>query len=402
MDSFTCYDFFKMSNFLPTNEERLKRFLSKFVPLSGLSLPAAVHRGIERISGQDGSVLAIGPKHVVDYIPRRFFRDGSTIESLGKIPLWNVPSLLNRYQPTVDFTAIVMDHWSAKRVLERNRYLICPTWVASWMPLTPEFNVRNLSNLNHSMSRDMAYVRNGRFAHEISLDHRELDHFYDRFYIPYVIGRHGGLANMISRRKIRSIMRRGNLVWLERKGKRVAGLLSSTRRGNLEIAVIGLADGNIELLRGGTMSSLYFHAIQYGIDLGATSVFFGGSRPSLHDGVFRFKRKWGAIICEHPGLNYDMFLNWNRFQGRVANFFSHTSIIHRENKGSSALWVYPESLLPVPERIAVEINHIKTPGLQKMRVIMQGSVPERIDLPEGVELLKMNSNILESPFEFGA
>jgi len=194
-------------------------------------------------------------------------------------------------------------------------------------------------------------------------------------------------------------MRHGHLVWLKRKNNRIAGFLIVNHDDHMEALVLGLADGNPEHLRGGTMSALYFHSMKYGFDLGQNAIFFGGTRPSLHDGVFRFKRKWGGILCEHPAINYELLLHWNHFQGRVSNFFSHTSIIHREKERLSVLWAYPLSQPPSGDELMKEYNRIKSPGVYKMRIVGPGGLSSGIELPENVELLRMNSDQLRSPFE---
>jgi len=375
-------------NLTPT--QKLKRFISNFLPLGGWKAQVAVHRGLERVSGHPSSVLTVGGNRIVGYIPHRFFDGDTRVENLGKVSLWKLPSLLEQLQPQVDLTALVLDRWSV-RWLPKQPYLTSPTWVASWMPITNEFEERKLSKLNRSMSRDMAYVRNNRFTYEVSRNMRDLNLFYDRYYHPYITRRHDTLSGFMNRYEAMLFLRQGHLVWLKRDGVRVAGALIVNEGKLMKLVILGIADGDTNLLRGGTISALYYYAIQHGKKNGQTAVFYGGSRPSLHDGVFRFKRKWGAVLCEHPGINYEMLLHWSRMDGVVANFLSHTSIIYYDNGNLSALWVYPGNLPLTADALMSEYNHIHIPGLHGMSILLPDNLPAGVNLSGNIRLINYKS-----------
>jgi hypothetical protein len=62
-----------------------------------------------------------------------------------------------------------------------------------------------------------------------------------------------------------------------------------------------------------------------------------GCRPSLHDNLLRFKRKWSATLRDKPDNVYDVLVRWQAFNEVIADFLSHTSLIFRDGDGFSAI-----------------------------------------------------------------
>ena len=60
-------------------------------------------------------------------------------------------------------------------------------------------------------------------------------------------------------------------------------------------------------------------------------------RPSLHDNLFRYKRKWSAIVRDKPDNVYDLLVRWNTIGGVVTEFLAHTSLIFRDGDDLSAI-----------------------------------------------------------------
>jgi hypothetical protein len=159
----------------------------------------------------------------------------------------------------------------------------------------------------------------------------------------------------------------------------------------------GVLDGRTDLLRKGAVAALYVHAIQHARRQGCAKVFLGGSRPSLHDGLFRYKNKWGAAVCEHPEVHMAMLLRWNRLEGPVAGFLSHTSIIHLDRDGLSALWAVPRDLPLTAERLDKEYRAINTTGLRRFRILLPGEPPPGFACPPDVRLIPLPSMAQAGP-----
>lgn len=85
------------------------------------------------------------------------------------------------------------------------------------------------------------------------------------------------------------------------------------------------------------MAALYYFSILHARLLGCAEVDFRGARPSLHDGLLRYKRKWGNVLYDKTDSYYDLLVHWNGVNGVVKDFLSHTGLIFREKGGLSAI-----------------------------------------------------------------
>ena len=70
---------------------------------------------------------------------------------------------------------------------------------------------------------------------------------------------------------------------------------------------------------------------------GCAHLNLGGSRPSLRDGLLRYKAKWGAILDVQREPLYWWLVSWKRLDGAVAEFLSGTPLIFRDGNGLSGL-----------------------------------------------------------------
>ena len=56
-----------------------------------------------------------------------------------------------------------------------------------------------------------------------------------------------------------------------------------------------MATDELPLNKRGIMAALYYYSIAHAGQLSCAEVDFRGARPSLHDGLVRYKRKWGML-----------------------------------------------------------------------------------------------------------
>jgi hypothetical protein len=122
-------------------------------------------------------------------------------------------------------------------------------------------------------------------------------------------------------------------------------------------------------MKKGALAATYFYLITYARQEGCTRIDFGGNRPSLHDGVLRYKRKWGVALSEKSDIPYDHLVRWNRLDGVVADFLSHTSLIFRDRGGLSAISAVDHEG-PVPASHAWTVHHcIWIQGLRRLYLV---------------------------------
>jgi hypothetical protein len=325
----------KASGYLPLTVERtLKRYLSLGLPLTGLRVPVALLRGPLRPSGRVGTLLIAGRHPLVKYLPGRFFAREPQRTRVGKVWVWALPHALKRHQPPADLTIAVVDRHSARLFFDED-YLAVPEWVGSWLTVPEE--PKKLGRANGSVREDLRKIRNNGLQPVISHSEAEFDLFYRTMYVPFIRNRFGDFAFVSNPRYLRRRFRQGGMLWVQRGGERLAGEAFWRYKQTLYMLAMGTANGESAPMKQGALAAAYYYLIQYAGQQGCTRLDLGGSRPSLHDGVLRYKRKWGVVLSEKPDTYYDFLVRWNRLDGVVADFLSHTSLIFRDRGGLSAI-----------------------------------------------------------------
>jgi hypothetical protein len=328
---------------------------------------------------------------------QRFFAAAPVEESRTRVPVWSLRKHLHQHQPQADLTLCGLDVISAWLFAPRH-CLALPPLVSAWMAAPSDAQP---GTLQHGRTEsDFRRVRRQGFGREFSTSAADFDFFYTRCYRPYIHQRHGRAAELAPRWMLRLVHRCGGILWITRQGERLAGDIILRRGAYFTPVVTGLLDGREDLLRQGALTALYVHGLEQARELGCTRILLGGSRPSLHDGVLRYKAKWLDGLMPHAGpfsSNHTLLVHWPRLSASVAGLLGHTSLIHREQGCHSALWAFPPGVPLTAETLQQHLHALKLRGLHRFRILLPGDAPEGFACPHGVRLVPMASVAQCSP-----
>jgi hypothetical protein len=107
--------------------------------------------------------------------------------------------------------------------------------------------------------------------------------------------------------------------------------------------------------------------------LGLRTLNLGGCRPTLRDGVFRYKRKWGARFGIKADQYFDLYLRWHKPSLALDELLQHTPLVIRDGAGMSQLAALPSQ---EPGRALALASELRTLGLQ--RTILVGRTSEAL------------------------
>jgi len=298
-------------------------------------IPIVLLRGPTNPSGQNGTLLVAGHDPWVGYLPGRFFLHEPQRERIGNVFAWELPAVLHRLGAAADLTIVRADRLSAEKFLGKG-YLAVPEWVGMRLAVPDDLDA--FVHGNHSIREDMRLAHRHKLYPLVTKGEERFDEFYDSMYGPFSQARHGAMAIVKSRHDLRRRLRKGGILWVIRDNHPLAGMLFERKNGTLGMQAIGMATGELPLKKRGIMAALYYHCIAHARRLKCTEVDFRGARPSLHDGLFRYKRKWGNTLYDRADMYYDLLVRWNGLNAVVKEFLSHTGLIFREESRLSAIY----------------------------------------------------------------
>ncbi len=316
-------------------QERVTRYALHLVSTHGLrSVPVTAWQGQARESGHIGRLVVAGDDPWVQYLPQRFFCGEVERKSLGQVPVRSLPRFLGRVQESADLTIARVDRLTGQRIFLRD-YLVVPEWVG--MRMTVPNDVGALVASSSNIQRDVRRIRQRRYRPVVSMGDRDFELFYERFYLPLSKARYQELLVVRSADDLRRRVRRGGILWNQCEGRTVSALLFEEKESSLDVLAVGVQEGDLALVKGGAIAALYYFIIDMANKGGHRTIDFRGNRPSLNDGVLRYKSKWGATLYDKADSYHDLFVRWGRATEVVKGFLSHTPLIFREEGGFSAL-----------------------------------------------------------------
>ncbi len=315
--------------------------------------PVARLRGTS-LAGRPATMIVAGPERRLNYLAERFFSGTPEAEPLGEYPSWQVERVVRRFRTEADMVAIRADRASA-RLFFRDPYTRVPAWIGMQVDPAPA------GHMSRGAREDLRRIRRAGIGTEFGAGEPELREFYESFYVPLLERRHGEAAYVRDLLWLRERLRRGGLLWAVKDGARVAGELYEIREHTLSLCAIGLRNGELALAREGALAVLYHRMIEFARERGCTLVDMGLVRPSLKDGLLRYKAKWGAAVSERPENYYLFLVHWNAWNPAVSAFFAATPLVHRSPGGLSAIAVSTAAEPPetVQRNLAVEgLEHL--------------------------------------------
>jgi hypothetical protein len=283
-------------------------------------VPVFLLRGPTWPTGRAGTMLLAGEERWSRYLPGRFFAEPPQRERLGAYPVWALPRVLARHRAAADLTVARVDQMSARLFFD-DSYLRVPEWVRLCVPVPAD--LKTLIRAHDSLREDVRVVRRNGLQPRITHDDAEFDAFYRNDYVPYARTRHGEDSFVFPQRFLRKQFRRGGLLWVEHEGRRLSGTVFPA------------------LLKQGAFIASYIFCFDYARQRGIATVDLRGCRPSLHDNLFRYKRKWSAVLRDKADNVYDWLVRWHTIEGVVTEFLTHTSLIFRDGDDLSAIHADP-------------------------------------------------------------
>jgi hypothetical protein len=201
-------------------------------------------------------------------------------------------------------------------------------------------------------------------------------------YVPFAQRRYGEQAIVRNFYQLRRRFRQGGLIWMQYNGERIAGLLFQRCGSVCHYLVIGTAGGEWAPVKLGAISALYYQAMLHARALGCRTIDFGGCRPSLTDGVLRYKRKWGVQVVDKHNSFFDFLVYWRRMEGSAFALLRRTPLIFRDHGKLSAIAAVENEAPGEQNHTQQLVDTLWLDGLHRIYLVSRTEFSPRIgDLP---------------------
>jgi hypothetical protein len=232
---------------------------------------------------------------------------------------------------TPDVTAREIAWFQAETAM-REGAVVLPRWVGLEVDLARErLDERRRASMRRANAR-------GLFSEVVPAEH-EIESFYERFYRPTALARHGEDAFVRRLPFLRRAAKGASIVWV-RGDERLAGALLVPRRDRsvVDAWVTGVRDGVYEA-ESTVRDALYVFAMRRARDVGARTLGLTAAPPFLGDGLLRYKKSFGARTVPVLTSPIAVRLDVHRMTDALAAAFARSSpIVLARGSADLAAW----------------------------------------------------------------
>jgi hypothetical protein len=309
--------------------------------------------GIEKHSGENLSMLYVGPeKRNRAFLVDTLFTVAEVVESYPARHPIRALALAQRARTDVELLLIDVDLPYSS--LYRNREVLrIPQWVNHKVVL-PTSKEAFIQGLPRRLRREvLRCIRKYSYTYDLVDTERAFRDFYYDFYMPFIKSRFGSESVIVDERFFLSECRLGCLLRLLRCGVPVAGAILQRVHTELRSVWVGCSPTHGSTGSTGASDVLDYFTFGYALSQGCRRVDLGPTRPLLNDGVFRYKRKWGAQVHQPKLPSGDILLCPLTFTRAVRSVLENNFWITREQgKLAGHLLVEGQTIT------AAELHHI--------------------------------------------
>lgn len=217
-------------------------------------------------------------------------------------------------------------------------------------------------------------VREKKFSYRLGTTAQDIENFYHHMYVPHVQEQFGSAAWMSTLERMKS--RADAQIFYVNDGTRdVAGELIAIRNGTLFRFNNGVVSGHTSQGWQDVGNALYAQAILFGIEMGLQKMDMGLSRPFLNDGVYLYKRSWGAGVELDPLANATLYLANPHNSEAARQFMEMTPMAVFSGEGLVAQWHTASDLEEIDWSQADKAY--RSPGLKGLHTFAQDGQTRR-------------------------
>ncbi len=216
------------------------------------------------------------------------FPNGAEETHLGRCGVWSLGSLVRRQQHEGSERPALLLQQQRTWVhgLLQGGGLFYPVWVYGSAEV-------GRYHQHDSVAYDKKRFRRNGYDYRTSRSLADLRRFYDEFYLPFSRYTYGDTAEICNFERAMGKFREWEVVFVEKHGEEIAGGQIVYTPTEPKVSLTGVKDVTPERVREGAVASIYYYMVEAVRQQGYETISLGGARPSLNDGLMRFKRQRG-------------------------------------------------------------------------------------------------------------
>lgn len=340
---------------------------------TGIALSSQVCVPVRSLEGTGSGgplhMAYVGLRRHLDYVSTLVFDSSPSVWETTHTTLFRLRQIIPTLRRDHDLIIIELPYPFLLRFSGWDGFTTMP-WLRHRLDLTVPWEEIDARFRRKTLKSSLKKVSEKHFTCVTSHNPAEFEQFYHQMYKPFIEAKHGPQAAITEIELLRLYFRKGWLTQIMHKGEMVYALLQHERAGICHMRVGGVKEGNTDWLKQEAGTAAYYFSIMRAREKGLPALDLGLTRPLLDDGVFRYKKKWGAAVSHGTTLYQGLWVGIGRDVTAAAGFLAHHPFAWMDRKGR---W---HGLVTFPSREQCSETDLKrllrrhtAPGLESLFVV---------------------------------
>ena len=298
-------------------------------------LERSIMTGPEKHSGMPLRVAYLGDGRSLNYLQKIFFDEIFRTERRRPVTWWQAGRCVRTAAAEADLVVVDVGATLAK-VLKIPHSLKVPRWIKQRAPIQGEWNAVLAGLRRKTRMEAQRAIRRGGYRARLRHGADHAGNFYEHLYLPYIGQSHGAAAETVPRRRFISESGKCQMMELTRGDTIVAGAVLRPSGDTLSIVWAGVNIGLPPEQLTGVTDGIDYFTLRYAYAHGFRYLDMGPSRARLNDGLFLYKKKWGAEIFRSRYPQAAIFLAPVNFGPAVRGVFQGSRFIGDDGRSRTA------------------------------------------------------------------
>ncbi len=301
----------------------------------------------------------------LDYLSKLAFETVPPAEILGHTPLSRLKEAVLQLRKTYDLVFVEMPFPFLLKISGQGGFLTLP-WVPQVLDLKKNGPADAAFRRNEIRGR-LAKIKKHGITCRVSSDPARFERFFYDLHLPLMKERHKDMAVIGDINRYWQFFRKGWLLEVLYDGKPVYAHFCYKRGNSCCFSVTGGAvDVDLDVKKA-LPTIAYFYMINHAREAGFSLLDLGKSRPFLDDGVFCFKKKWGAVLSREKQCYEGVWVSPGYQSPAAVRFLSRHPFIFMDGMQNwHGLYLLEENRPCLPETLEQARNHLMAPGLKSL------------------------------------
>lgn len=261
--------------------------------------------GLMRGSDETITLLYVGRGLNLPHFKKKFFVEAKTLHS-QRSNLLSFRKAMIAEEARTDVIFLDIGWPYSKRINKKHEYLEVPDWICMTLSLEETWDA-TVQNFRKTMRKNIGrLIRKNNYHCVPTNDPVVVERFFDDFYSAFIKSRHADETHLTPRAIIEQRAREGIILQVIGDDGPVAAGVYFPDGDILRLLVTGMPEVYLDNPPVAAMQALYYFSVQYAFENGFKSINFMGTRAFPTNGLFQFKRKWGAGV--EDTFSVDSFL----------------------------------------------------------------------------------------------